>query len=82
MDYYIFNTEQETKDKNAAIYDLYAPPRSERSTLYAYSIYTNGSQYTMEYDGTYDAQGLLDGLTPLTEQEAINQGFDLYDPIT
>lgn len=81
MDYYIFNTETEVKDKSAAIYDLYAPPRSERSTLYAYSMYTNDSQYTIEYDGSFDAQGLLDGLTPLTEQEAIDLGFDLENPI-
>ena len=81
MDYYIFNTETEVKDKSAAIYDLYAPPRSERFTLYAYSMFTNGSEFAMEYDGAFDSQGLLDGLTPLTEQEAINQGFDLDNPI-
>lgn len=81
MDYYIFNTEIEVRDKNATIYDLYAPPVSERTTLYGYLIYTNGTQYAMGYDGTFDAQELLDGLTPLTEQEAINQGFDLDNPI-
>tara|TARA_R110002020_G_scaffold36503_5_gene109847 strand:- start:34540 stop:34794 length:255 start_codon:yes stop_codon:yes gene_type:complete len=79
--YYIFDTEQEAKDKSAKIYDLYAPPVSERTTLYAYPIFTNDTDYAMAYDGSYDAQGLLDGLTPLTEQEAIDLGFDLENPI-
>ena len=35
----------------------------------------------MGYDGSYNAQGLLDGLTPETEQEVINQGYDLNAPI-
>lgn len=82
--YYIFDTEQEARDKDAQIYDLYVTqPVSERVTIYAYPIFTNDteSEYVMGYDGTLDAQGLLDGLTPLTEQEAINQGFDLDNPI-
>ena len=82
MEYYIFNTLNEAKEKDADIYDLYCiQPRSERSTLYAYLIFTNGTNFAMEYDGSYDAQGLLNGLTPETEQEVINQGYDLNAPI-
>ena len=82
MDYYIFNTEEEVFNKTANIYDLYCvQPREERVTLYCYKIFTNGTKFAMGYDGSYNAQGLLDGLTPETEQEVINQGYDLNDPI-
>jgi len=81
MEYYIFNTLEGAGNKAADIYDLYAPqPRSERTTLYAYNIFSNGTNFTMAYDGSYDAQGLLNGLTPETEQEVINQGYDLDQP--
>ena len=81
MEYYIFNTEEEAFNKNADIYDLYTvQPRSERVTLYCNDIFTNGTKFAMGYDGSYDAQGLLDGLTPETEQEVINQGYDLENP--
>ena len=82
MDYYIFNTEEEAFNKNANIYDLYAvQPRSERVTLYCYKIFTNGIYFAMGYDGSYNAQGLLDGLTPETEEQIINKGYDLNAPI-
>ena len=82
MEYYIFNTKEQAFDKNADIYDMYTTqPRSERKTLYCYSVFTNGVNFAMEYDGSYDAKNLLDGLTPETEQEVINQGYDLNDPI-
>ena len=41
----------------------------------------NGTNFAMEYNGSYDAQGLLDGLTSETEEEVINQGYDLESPI-
>ena len=84
MEYYIFNTEEEAFEKNADIYDLYCvQPREERFTIYCWGVYTNGIHFAMEYDDSskYKAQGLLDGLTPETEQEVINQGYDLEDPI-
>jgi len=83
--YYIFDTEQEARNKDAEIYDLYVTqPVSERTTIYAYPIFTNDteSKYAMEYDGSLDDQGLLDGLTPLTEQEAIDQNFNLENPVS
>lgn len=82
MEYYIFDTIAEANEKNAEIYDLYcAQPASERSTIYAYCIYGNGIKFAMEYDGTYNAQGLLDGLIPETEQEVITQGYELDAPL-
>jgi len=82
MEYYIFNTEEEAFNKNADIYDLYTvQPRSERVTLYCYVVCTNEISFAMEYDGSYNAQGLLDGLTPITEVEAIAEGYDIDAPI-
>ena len=84
MEYYIFNTEEEAFEKSAEIYDLYcALPREERVTLYCNEIFTNDISFALRYDNTrkYKAQGLLDGLTPETEQEVINQGYDLENPI-
>ena len=82
MEYYIFNTEQEVFSKNAEIYDMYTTqPRSERVTLYCYPVFGNGENFAMQYDGSYNAKDLLDGLTPETEQEVIDQGYDLEKPI-
>ena len=82
MEYYIFSTEEDAFEKNAAIYDLCSPAaRSERITLYAYNVFTNGTYFAMAYDGWCDAQGLLAGLTPETEEEIINKGYDLENPI-
>lgn len=82
MEYYIFNTEEEAFNKNADIYDLYTvQPRNKRTTLYCYQVFSNGENFAMGYDGSYDAQGLLDGLTPETEQEVINQGYNLENSI-
>jgi len=82
MEYYIFNTEEEVFSKNAEIYDMYTTqPRSERVTLYCYSVFGNGEYFAMEYDGSYDAKDLLNGLIPETEKEVINQGYNLEKPI-
>ena len=84
MEYYIFNTKEKAFNKNADIYDLYTvQPRSERVTLYCYEIFTNGIYFAMQYDysSKYKAQGLLDGLTPETEEQIINKGYDLNTPI-
>ena len=82
MEYYIFNTEQEVFNKNADIYDMYTlQPRNERVTLYCYPVFSNGEDFAMEYNGSYDAKNLLDGLTPETEQEVIDQGYNLEKPI-
>ena len=82
MEYYILNTEEQVFTKNAEIYDMYATqPRSERTTLYCYPVFTNSEDFAMEYDGSYDADGLLDGLTPITEAEATAEGYNLEEPV-
>ena len=82
MEYYIFDTIAEANEKNAEIYDLYCiQPKDERSTLYAYYVYGNGSKFAMEYDGSYGSWNILNGMTPETEQEVIDQGYDLDKPL-
>lgn len=82
MEYYIFNTLEEAQEKDAEIYDLHCvQPRIERTTLYAYGIFSNGTKFAMEYDGTYGSWNILNGMTPETEQEVITQGYDLKTPI-
>ena len=78
MKYYKYNTHELAQNASAAIYDLNAPPRSERHTLFAYGIIEHESNETvvMEWvDMGFDDGEILDGLTPLTEAEAIEQGY-------
>lgn len=78
MKYYKYNTLKEAQEASANIYDLNAPPRSERVTLYAYGFigHSSNDTYVMEWlDVGYDTGEILDGLTFLTEEEAIAEGY-------
>jgi len=78
MRYYKYINKEQAQEASASIYDLNAPPRSERSTLYAYGYIPHESNDTvvMEWsDMGYDDGDILDGLTPLTQAEAIEQGY-------
>jgi len=76
--YYKFNTLELGQEASASIYDLNAPPRSERSTLYAYGFIpheTNDTVVMEWFDVGFDDGDVLDGLTALTEAEAIAEGY-------
>jgi len=78
MRYYKYINKEQAQEASASIYDLNAPPRSERSTLYAYGYIPHESNDTvvMEWlDLGFDDGDILDGLTPLTQAEAIEQGY-------
>ncbi len=78
MRYYKYINKEQAQEASASIYDLNAPPRSERSTLYAYGYIPHESNDTvvMEWsDMGYDDGDILDGLTPLTQAEAIEEGY-------
>jgi len=78
MKYYKYINKEQAQEASASIYDLNAPPRSERSTLYAYGYIPHESNDTvvMEWsDMGYDDGDILDGLTPLTQAEAIEEGY-------
>ena len=78
MKYYKYLNKEQAQEASASIYDLNAPPRSQRSTLYAYIIlpHSNNDTYVMEWlDVGYDTGEILDGLTFLTKEEAIAEGY-------
>ena len=78
MLYYKYQTENDCSTANMAIYDLNAPPRSERITLNAFRSYPNSNNDTwvLEYiEGLYNTGDILDGLTPLTQEEAEQEGY-------
>ena len=78
MKYYKYDTLELGQEASASIYDLNAPPRNERSTLYAYGFIPHESNDTvvMEWvDMGLNDGDVLDGLTALTEAQAIEQGY-------
>ena len=78
MKYYKYINKEQAQEASASIYDLNAPPRSERSTLYAYGYIPHESNDTvvMEWIAMgFDDGDILDGMTPLTEAEAIEEGY-------
>ena len=82
--YYPFPDESAAIEASLDIYDLNAPPRSERVTLYAFDWFPNSGNptYVLAWDDeeqTFDTGDVLDGITPLTEQEAIDAGYMLDD---
>ncbi len=82
MKYYKFNTLELGQEASASIYDLNAPPRNQRVTLYAYGFISHESNDTvvMEWvDMGLNDGDVLDGLTALTEAQAIEQGYLIND---
>lgn len=82
--YYPFPDETAAIEASLDIYDLNAPPRSERVTLYAFDWFPNSGNptYVLAWEDdeqTFDTGDVLDGITPLTEQEAIDAGYMLDD---
>ena len=82
--YYPFPDETAVITASEDIYDLNAPPRSERVTLYAFDWFPNSGNptYVLAWEDdeqTFDTGDILDGITPLTEQEAIDAGYMLDD---
>jgi hypothetical protein len=82
--YYPFPNDIAAAEASQDIYDLNAPPRSERSTLYAFPWIPNSENetYVLAWEDeqqTFDTGDILDGITPLTEEEAIAAGYLLDD---
>ena len=82
--YYPFPDEAAAIEASLDIYDLNAPPRSERMTLYSFDWFPNSGNptYVLAWEDdeqTFDTGDILDGITGLTEQEAIDAGYMLDD---
>ena len=82
--YYPFPDETAAIEASLDIYDLNAPPRSERVTLYAFDWFPNSGNptYVLAWEDepqTFNTGDILDGITALTEEEAIDAGYLLGD---
>ena len=80
--YYPFPDEAAVITASEDIYDLNAPPRDERTTLYAFDWFPNSGNptYVLAWNDeqqTFNTGDILDGITGLTEQEAIDAGYQL-----
>ena len=80
--YYPFSDEAAAITATEDIYDLNAPPRDQRVTLYAFRWIPNSENETyvlawQDEPQTFDTGDILDGITPLTEQEAIDAGYEI-----
>ena len=78
--YYPFPNEESVITASEDIYDLNAPPRDQRVTLYAFDWFPNSDNptYVLAWDDeeqTFNTGDVLNGITPLTEQEAIEDGY-------
>ena len=78
--YYPFPNEESVITASEDIYDLNAPPRDQRTTLYAFDWFPNSDNptYVLAWDDeeqTFNTGDVLNGITPLTEQEAIEDGY-------
>ena len=84
--YYEYPNSGSALTASADVYDLNAPPRDQRTTLYAYSVYSHtGStdpRCVVQYEDEiqlFITGSVFDGVTSYTEAEAIAAGFDVGD---
>ena len=78
--YYPFPDETAAIEASLDIYDLNAPPRNERVTLYSFDWFPNSGNptYVLAWEDdeqAFNTGDILDGITPLTEEEAIDSGY-------
>jgi len=82
--YYEYPNSGSALTASADVYDLNAPPRDQRTTLYAYSVFPHtGStdpRCVVQYEDDiqlFITGSVFDGVTSYTEAEAIAAGFDI-----
>jgi hypothetical protein len=80
--YYPFPDEAAVITASENIYDLNAPPRDERVTLYSFDWFPNSGNetYVLAWEDesqTFNTGDILDGITGLTKEEAIDAGYQL-----
>ena len=82
--YYEYPNSGSALTASADVYDLNAPPRNQRTTLYAYSVFPHtGStdpRCVVQYEDDiqlFITGSVFDGVTSYTEAEAIAAGFDV-----
>lgn len=84
--YFEYLNENAALTASAAVYDLNAPPRDQRGSLYAYNIAPHtGSEdkrcvviHSNDIQ-TFQTGSVFEGVTSYTRAEAIAAGFDIGD---
>ena len=84
--YYEYPNSGSALTASADVYDLNAPPRDQRSTIYAFSVFPHtGStdlRCVVQYEDdiqSFITGSVFNGVTSYTEAEAIAAGFDVGD---
>ena len=84
--YYEYPNSSLALTASSDVYDLNAPPKDQRSTIYAYSVFPHtGStdpRCVVQYEDEvqlFITGSVFDGVTFYTEAEAIAAGFDVGD---
>ena len=84
--YYEYPNSSLALTASADVYDLNAPPRDQRLTIYAYSVFPHtGStdpRCVVQYEDEaqlFITGSVFNGVTSYTEAEAIAAGFDVGD---
>ena len=84
--YYEYPNSGSALTASADVYDLNAPPKDQRTTLYAYSVFPHtGStdpRCVVQYEDDiqlFITGSIFNGVTSYTEAEAIVAGFDVGD---
>ena len=82
--YYEYPNSDSALTASADVYDLNAPPRDQRSTIYAFSVFPHtGStdlRCVVQYEDdiqSFITGSVFNGVTSYTEAEAIAAGFDV-----
>lgn len=82
--YYVYPNSGSALTASADVYDLNAPPRNQRVSLYAYSVYphteSSDPRCVVQYEDEiqlFITGSVFNGVTSYTEAEAIAAGFDV-----
>ena len=82
--YFEYPNSSSAYEASADVYDLNAPPRDQRTSLYAYIVFSHtGSsdlRCVLHYEDethSFVTGSVFDGVTSYTEAEAIAQGYNI-----
>ncbi len=76
MKYYKYTTEEEVQKASSDIYNLNtSQPRNQRTTIYSYPRYTNGTNWVLGVNDSIPTGDILIGIEWITQEEAEQQGY-------
>ena len=76
MKYYKYTTEEEVQKASSDIYNLNTTqPLNQRTTIYSYPWYTNGTNWVLGVNDSIPTGDILVGVEWITQEEAEQQGY-------